>query len=289
MSDTIWTAAGQPAIPYGLRGLMGFTVALQTGAKDVHSGTTAAPRRNPIGELCALIDRCYDAKTGRVKIPGFYDDVAEPTAAERAGFARTGLSSKRFKAAHQLSSLRPAKNDVYLDAGDHRRAQRSRCTGSPAAAAAGASRPSFPTGRGQAVDAPGPNQKPAKIFKPSQAFMKRHADAVVSTKRRWILSVRGWAASRTRRRGGDARDVRQAAGLHARGRIDRRGAHHAAALKRPITFMGLSLPEHGYHAVNENYDWTQASGGMEMFCRYFTRSASLAPPHAGAEDPQLRP
>ena len=29
--------------------------------------------------------------------------------------------------------------------------------------------------------------------------------------------------------------------------------------------MGLSLPEHGYHAINENYDWGQASGGMAMF------------------------
>ena len=31
VSDTIWIAAGRPAIAYGLRGLMGFTVALTTG------------------------------------------------------------------------------------------------------------------------------------------------------------------------------------------------------------------------------------------------------------------
>jgi len=40
-------------------------------------------------------------------------------------------------------------------------------------------------------------------------------------------------------------------------------------LKVPIVFLGLSLPEHGYHAPNENYDWEQASGGMRMFERYF--------------------
>ena len=44
-------------------------------------------------------------------------------------------------------------------------------------------------------------------------------------------------------------------------------------LKAPVLFMGLSLPEHGYHAVNENFDWGQASGGMEMFCRYFNEIA----------------
>src|SRR6185312_4168563 len=48
VSDTIWTAAGQPSIPYGLRGLMGFTVSLETGAKDVHSGTTGGAARNPV-------------------------------------------------------------------------------------------------------------------------------------------------------------------------------------------------------------------------------------------------
>ena len=45
VSDTIWIAAGRPAIAYGLRGLMGFTVTLQTGAKDVHSGTTGGAAR----------------------------------------------------------------------------------------------------------------------------------------------------------------------------------------------------------------------------------------------------
>jgi hypothetical protein len=39
--------------------------------------------------------------------------------------------------------------------------------------------------------------------------------------------------------------------------------------------MGLSLPDHGYHAPNENYDWGQASGGMVAFARYFERLASL--------------
>ena len=43
-------------------------------------------------------------------------------------------------------------------------------------------------------------------------------------------------------------------------------------------FMGLSLPEHGYHAINENYDWAQASGGMEMFYRYFQELGNWSRP-----------
>jgi acetylornithine deacetylase/succinyl-diaminopimelate desuccinylase-like protein len=46
-------------------------------------------------------------------------------------------------------------------------------------------------------------------------------------------------------------------------------------LKAPITFLGLSLPEHGYHAKNENYDWGQTSGGIKMFVKYFEEISKL--------------
>jgi acetylornithine deacetylase/succinyl-diaminopimelate desuccinylase-like protein len=47
-------------------------------------------------------------------------------------------------------------------------------------------------------------------------------------------------------------------------------------LKAPIIFLGLSLPEHGYHAPNENYDWQQTSGGIKMFVSYFDEISRLA-------------
>ncbi len=46
-------------------------------------------------------------------------------------------------------------------------------------------------------------------------------------------------------------------------------------LKSPVLFLGLSLPEHGYHAPNENFDWQQASGGMVAFAKYFEEVAAL--------------
>ena len=46
-------------------------------------------------------------------------------------------------------------------------------------------------------------------------------------------------------------------------------------LKAPVFFLGLSLPEHGYHAPNENYDWQQAAGGMAAFADYFRRVAEM--------------
>jgi acetylornithine deacetylase/succinyl-diaminopimelate desuccinylase-like protein len=46
-------------------------------------------------------------------------------------------------------------------------------------------------------------------------------------------------------------------------------------LKVPIVFMGLSLPEHGYHAPNENFDWGQAGGGMIAFAKLFEEMAAI--------------
>jgi hypothetical protein len=45
-------------------------------------------------------------------------------------------------------------------------------------------------------------------------------------------------------------------------------------LKAPIHFLGLSLPEHGYHAPNERFDWRQAEGGILAFASYFARVAA---------------
>ena len=48
-------------------------------------------------------------------------------------------------------------------------------------------------------------------------------------------------------------------------------------LRSPIAFLNLSLPEHGYHAPNENFDWGQAAGGIAAFARYLEEVASGAP------------
>ncbi|MCX5511681.1 hypothetical protein, partial [Pseudomonas sp. BJa3] len=46
-------------------------------------------------------------------------------------------------------------------------------------------------------------------------------------------------------------------------------------LGKDSMFLGLSLPEHGYHAINENFDWQQGSGGIKMFVAYFMDLSEL--------------
>ena len=106
VSDTIWIAKGRPAVPYGLRGLLGARLSLRTGAADAHSGLTGGAARNPLAELCALAHACVDARTGRVKIPGFYEDVVPPTKAEISNFLASGFQVRRFMRAYGFRALR---------------------------------------------------------------------------------------------------------------------------------------------------------------------------------------
>jgi acetylornithine deacetylase/succinyl-diaminopimelate desuccinylase-like protein len=276
VSDTIWTAAGQPSISYGLRGLMGFTISLETGAKDVHSGTTGGAARNPIGELSALIAACYDARTGKVKIPGFYNGVRKLSAAERKAFARARFSRRRFAAAHELGKLRPHRNDL-----DALIALTAAPTFEVHGIVGGYSGPGIKTIVPHRAEAKlstrlVPDQKPAAVFNLIKRFVKKHLpDAEVKHE----ASLEPYLAPL----GGTYNEAAAAAMRATFGKqpaFVREGGSIGAVLtmrrvlKAPVVFLGLSLPEHGYHAINENYDWGQASGGMEMFCRYFHEIAA---------------
>jgi acetylornithine deacetylase/succinyl-diaminopimelate desuccinylase-like protein len=41
----------------------------------------------------------------------------------------------------------------------------------------------------------------------------------------------------------------------------------------PVLFLDLSLPDHGYHAPNEFFEWGQASRGMVAFARLLAELA----------------
>ena len=117
VSDTIWVSRQRPAISTGLRGLLGARLTLRTGTTDVHSGLTGGGARNPLAELCAAAQSCVEARTGRVTIPGFYDEVVPPTAGEMKQFLSSGFQVDRFKKAYGFRSIRTT-NRCRVDSTD---------------------------------------------------------------------------------------------------------------------------------------------------------------------------
>ncbi|MGP1345589.1 MAG: M20/M25/M40 family metallo-hydrolase [Phycisphaerales bacterium] len=87
ISDTGMLGRGRPAITYGVRGLAYTEVTLRGPDQDLHSGLWGGRVLNPNNELCKILSQLWDAD-GRVTLPGFYDDVIEPTAEERAAWNR---------------------------------------------------------------------------------------------------------------------------------------------------------------------------------------------------------
>jgi acetylornithine deacetylase/succinyl-diaminopimelate desuccinylase-like protein len=96
VSDTEMFAPDLPAIGYGLRGLCYLEVEVRGPNRDVHSGTYGGAIANPANVLCRLLADLKD-ETGRVTVPGFYDQVRDLSADERAEFARLPFNEQTFR------------------------------------------------------------------------------------------------------------------------------------------------------------------------------------------------
>ena len=98
ISDTSQFAPGQPAICYGLRGICFQEIRLEAAQSDLHSGVFGGSVPNPANTLCEIIAQLKD-ESGRVRIPGFYDDVLPLEAWEREAFARLPFDDEAFRQA----------------------------------------------------------------------------------------------------------------------------------------------------------------------------------------------
>ncbi|MHB2015930.1 MAG: M20/M25/M40 family metallo-hydrolase [Candidatus Xenobia bacterium] len=276
VSDTVWISRDRPAIPYGLRGLLGMIVRLETGVKSTHSGTTGGVARNPIGELCDLIAQCYEARTGQVKIPGFYDAVRPLSKEELAGYAASGFDLARFQKVYGFKSIRTGEVEDAL------RRIMAQPTFEVHGLVGGYTGPGVKTIVPHTAEAKismrlVPDMDGDQVFKLVSDYMKKlNPDVQIeheATLPPWIGNPGGPYNQAA------VRAVEQAFGKPPV--FTREGGSIGAILsmenhlKCPVVFIGLSLPEHGYHEPNENYDWGQASGGMKLFALYLRELATM--------------
>ncbi len=94
ISDTGLFQDHWPTITTGTRGLCYKEVVLSGPTGNLHSGL-GGPVVNPANALARLIATLHDDQ-GRVNIPGFYDDVVEPTAEERAQLAALPFDDQQY-------------------------------------------------------------------------------------------------------------------------------------------------------------------------------------------------
>jgi acetylornithine deacetylase/succinyl-diaminopimelate desuccinylase-like protein len=275
VSDTVWVSRGRPSLSAGLRGLQRITFHLETAETDQHSGTTGGAARNPVAELAQLVGEMLDARTGKVKVPGFYDDVEKLTAKQAADFIASGFNVRGFMKDHGFKSIR-TKDPLDV---------MKRLWAMPTLEVHGLV--GGYTGPGVKTIVPPraelkcsvrlvPNMKGEKVVKLVKAFVKQRNPDV---------RVEGGSAAPPYKgiTSGPWVEAAQRSVQFAFGKkpvFVREGGTIGAVLsmeqllKCPIVFMGLSLPDHGYHAPNENFDWGQAGGGIVAFAKLFEEVAS---------------
>jgi len=83
VSDSSMPDLEHPALTTYLRGIQAFEITITGPSGDKHSGEWGGMLHEPIDVMRWVLQNLKDFKTGRVLIPGFYDDVAVPSVAER--------------------------------------------------------------------------------------------------------------------------------------------------------------------------------------------------------------
>lgn len=104
VSDTGMIAADTPSITTGLRGLTYLQIEVTGPNRDLHSGLFGGAVANPLNVLCNIIASLQD-ENGKITIPGFYNDVLEYTAEQRALINQIPFNEDNYKQALGIKEL----------------------------------------------------------------------------------------------------------------------------------------------------------------------------------------
>jgi acetylornithine deacetylase/succinyl-diaminopimelate desuccinylase-like protein len=114
ISDTSLYGPGIPTLTYGLRGLCYMEVTVTGPNRDLHSGTFGGGVDNPINVLAGMISTLKD-NNGKIKIPGFYEDVINLTKKERENFKRLPFSERQYAKSLGVKELSGEKGYSTLE------------------------------------------------------------------------------------------------------------------------------------------------------------------------------
>ena len=110
VSDTALYADGLPTLCIGLRGLVYMELEATGPSRDLHSGLYGGAAPNAVWGLIELLAKCKDSN-GRILIPGFYDEVADPAPQEKESWQRLPFDQDKFLKAEVGSAALVGESD----------------------------------------------------------------------------------------------------------------------------------------------------------------------------------
>ncbi|HUM10803.1 MAG TPA: M20/M25/M40 family metallo-hydrolase [Myxococcaceae bacterium] len=276
VSDTLWVSAEQPSMDVGLRGFQALLLKLRTAEVDAHSGVVGGGAPNPIAGLARVLAACFDASTGGILVPGVRDGVVPVSDAEMDLYVRSGFEVERFRRTYGFRRLLASEPRELL----------RRLWTEPTFEVHGISGGYQGPGIKSIVPAWAeakvslrlvPGQSPAHVVDSIRRFVAELDPLVevnaLGSAPAFVTSVDAPECTAMNR--ASERVLGKELAVTRGGGSIPAVATMAEALRAPVLLMGLSLPEHGYHAPNEFFDWTQARRGVELYAAWFEELEQL--------------
>jgi acetylornithine deacetylase/succinyl-diaminopimelate desuccinylase-like protein len=278
VSDTGFFEGNVPAITIGLRGLMYAQIDVVGPPVDVHSGGYGGVVENPANALAQII-AALKGPDGRIRIPGFYDDVVGLTDADRADIAALPFDEEAYRRRIEVPALVGEAGYSVLERKG--------------------ARPSLDvngiwggfTGEGSKTIIPGhahakvscrlvTAQEPERIFELFRAYVEAIAPPGVTTTVRQLgggrpsLTPRDHPATQAAARALEATFGRAPVYVREGGSIPV-CASFESILGLPVVLLGITQPDERAHAPNEWLDLANYETGIRTFARMFDELVAL--------------
>jgi acetylornithine deacetylase/succinyl-diaminopimelate desuccinylase-like protein len=273
VSDTAMYAEDVPTLCIGLRGLIFMEVQADGPARDLHSGLYGGAAPNAVYGLIELLAKAKDAN-GVIQIPGIYDDVEEPAAAELDSWKGLPFDEREFLSKEVGSSA---------ITGEPKRSILERVW----------SRPTFEvhgiaggfTGAGAKTVIPAtatakvsfrlvPRQDPDRVIAAFRDWVAKNAPKGIRAEVRVLSASPGLVVNPDHpaiRVAAEAFGVtfgKQTVFIRSGGSIPIVG-DFASHLNIPTILMGFGLPDDGLHSPNEKYKIENYYLGIATIARFF--------------------
>jgi acetylornithine deacetylase/succinyl-diaminopimelate desuccinylase-like protein len=284
ISDTGFFEGNVPALTTSLRGMMYAQIDVTGGPIDLHSGGFGGAVQNPANALARIITE-LKAASGRVQVPGFYDDVVAPTQEERFEISCLPFDEANFQRVAGVPELVAGEPGFSL----------LECMGVRPTLDVNGIWGGF-TGEGSKTIIPAhahakvscrlvPDQDGDKIFEQFRDFVQQVAPRGVrvevqnlGTAKAMRMSPHG-AVSDAAARALEATFGKAPVFIRSGGSIPV-SAMFAEIFGRPITMLGFQPPDDNAHAPNETMVLLNYETGIRTIARLWDDLGSMTPADA---------
>jgi acetylornithine deacetylase/succinyl-diaminopimelate desuccinylase-like protein len=278
VSDSGFFEGNLPAITLSLRGIMYAQIDVLGTAVDLHSGSYGGAVQNPANALAGII-AALTGPDGRIRIPGFYDDVVPLSDADRAALAALPFDEEAYQQKLGLPALVGEVGYTVLE----RRATRPTLdvNGLWGGFAGEGSKTIIPAHAHAKVSCRlVAAQHPDRIFEAFRAYVAEIAPPGVTTTVSYLggghpsLTPMDHPLTRAAARALEATFGLAPVYIREGGSIPV-CASFATILGLPVVLLGITPPDENAHAPNEWMDLGNYETGIRTFARMFDELVDL--------------